>query len=194
MIKLIRFLILDAVISWAASLAFVIYILNPLIKQYPRIQNLANHWPHANWLVGLLFFIALFFVLVQIYYRKISLTIAFILYPVYFFLLFIFLFEKNRFNALHGGFVPNPLKDVGQLNEKILNFIAFIPFGLIYYSLKWWQVLIVAIFAVTGIETVQYMLAWGVFSTFDIIENVAGILVGYGVLKFWVFKCKVEIR
>ena len=66
------------------------------------------------------------------------------------------------------------------------NVLVFIPYGILLplsYSMcrKWWRVFYCAIGLVIGIELFQLFSAFGVFDVDDILLNVSGAMLGYGI-------------
>ena len=68
--------------------------------------------------------------------------------------------------------------------EIIMNVLVFIPLGILlglaWQSIKWWHVLIVGLSVSITIEALQYYLQKGFSEIDDIIHNVLGCMLGFG--------------
>ena len=68
----------------------------------------------------------------------------------------------------------------------IMNVVAFIPVGLLLgcafgKRMKWWKVVLVGLAFSLLIETLQFVLKRGFAEVDDVMHNVVGCLMGYGV-------------
>lgn len=68
--------------------------------------------------------------------------------------------------------------------ENLLNIAIFIPIGFllgfIFKSIRWWKVLIVGLFVSVTIEFLQYALNRGSAEVDDVMHNLLGGIIGYG--------------
>lgn len=75
--------------------------------------------------------------------------------------------------------------------EKILNVAVFIPIGLLigiaFKKTGWLQVFIMTTMLSVSIELMQFLLRRGFAETDDVLHNVAGSLVGFGIYKTVIF-------
>ena len=71
------------------------------------------------------------------------------------------------------------------LSDNIMNVVAFVPVGLLlgcaFRSMTWWKVLLIGGVVSVGIEAMQYFYKRGFAETDDVMHNVIGSLVGYGI-------------
>lgn len=69
--------------------------------------------------------------------------------------------------------------------EKIMNTIMFVPVGVLlgcaFRSMTWWKVLLIGCGMSVMIEAMQYFFQRGVAEVDDVMHNVTGCLVGYGI-------------
>lgn len=69
--------------------------------------------------------------------------------------------------------------------ELLMNVLVFIPVGLLAATalkcIKWWQALLAGLGVSLSIEVLQYCFSKGTAEIDDVIHNVAGCLIGYGV-------------
>lgn len=68
--------------------------------------------------------------------------------------------------------------------QNINNILIFIPFGLLFPGTRWKWLLQTAVLFSAGIEAVQYALNLGWCEIDDVICNVLGAVIGYGVWKW----------
>lgn len=68
--------------------------------------------------------------------------------------------------------------------QNINNILVFIPFGVLFPGKRWKWLLVTAVLLSAGIEAVQYAFNLGWCEIDDVICNVLGALVGFGVLKW----------
>lgn len=68
--------------------------------------------------------------------------------------------------------------------ENLLNVVIFIPIGFllgfIFKSIRWWKVSIVGLFVSVTIEFLQYALNRGSAEVDDVIHNLLGSMIGFG--------------
>ena len=71
------------------------------------------------------------------------------------------------------------------LSDNIMNVVAFVPVGLllgcVLRSMTWWKVLLFGGVVSVSIETMQFVLKRGFAETDDVMHNVIGSLMGYGI-------------
>lgn len=67
--------------------------------------------------------------------------------------------------------------------QNINNILVFIPFGALFPGKRWKQLLITAVLFSTAIEAVQYALNLGWCKIDDVICNVLGAAIGFGLWK-----------
>lgn len=67
--------------------------------------------------------------------------------------------------------------------QNINNVLVFIPFGALFPGKRWKQLLITAVLFSTAIEAVQYALNLGWCEIDDVICNVLGAAIGFGLWK-----------
>ena len=68
--------------------------------------------------------------------------------------------------------------------QNINNILVFIPFGVLFPGKRWKWLILTAFLLSAGIEAVQYAFNLGWCEIDDVICNVLGALVGFGVLKW----------
>lgn len=79
------------------------------------------------------------------------------------------------------------IQDGGEklLPEIIMNVVAFVPVGLLlgcaFRSMTWWKVMIIGGGVSVMIEVLQYVYNRGFAEVDDVMHNVTGCLVGYGI-------------
>jgi len=85
--------------------------------------------------------------------------------------------------------------------EVLLNIFLFIPIGLMIGMLsshvQWWKVLIFSVILSSSIEISQYIFRKGLCETDDVIHNVLGALLGYGIyntIKYEVKHFKKQVH
>ena len=66
-----------------------------------------------------------------------------------------------------------------MLVESVLNFVMFIPLGILMQKWKTAKVLLISVLLSFSIELYQGISRRGYFDTFDILLYIAGIMVGY---------------
>lgn len=75
--------------------------------------------------------------------------------------------------------------------EKLLNIVVFVPVGLLigiaFKKTGWLQVFIMTTMLSVSIELMQFLLRRGFAETDDVLHNVAGSLVGFGIYKTVIF-------
>ncbi len=71
------------------------------------------------------------------------------------------------------------------LTQMIMNVVAFIPVGLllgcVFGKIRWWKVLLIGLAFSLLIETLQFVLKRGFAEVDDVMHNVVGGVIGYGV-------------
>lgn len=74
------------------------------------------------------------------------------------------------------------------LRQNILNILVFLPIGLMhaiaFRRIKLWQVLLIGICISVSIESLQFFLKRGFAELDDVMHNMVGCMMGYGVYKF----------
>ena len=77
--------------------------------------------------------------------------------------------------------------DVNLIIENVMNVLVFIPLGILlglaWQSIKWWHLLVIALFVSITIEIFQYYLHRGFSEIDDIVHNVLGCMIGLGLLS-----------
>lgn len=73
------------------------------------------------------------------------------------------------------------------LPENILNIVVFIPVGLLlgctFHNMRWWNALLAGCFVSASIESMQFFLKRGFAEFDDVMHNVLGCMIGYGVFS-----------
>ncbi|MGX7150930.1 VanZ family protein [Enterococcus ureasiticus] len=154
-----------------------------LIERYTQLVKVFNAINSSYSILFLTCFFMSFFLLIQLYTKKILAIYSYAFYICYFCLLFIFLFLKQSNNHDVSLNILTDWMYAGGISESILNFVGFIPFGILFKRLQALQTVVLSLFVVTGIETAQYYFYVGTFSLLDIILNVSGMCVGYYVRR-----------
>lgn len=71
--------------------------------------------------------------------------------------------------------------------ELLMNVLVFIPLGLLiaaaFKGIKWWQALLAGLGVSLFIEFLQYCFNKGTAEVDDVIHNVAGCMIGYGIYQ-----------
>lgn len=71
--------------------------------------------------------------------------------------------------------------------ELLMNVLVFIPVGLLiikaFKEIKWWKILFAGISLSLSVETLQFCFSKGTVEIDDVIHNVAGCMIGYGIYK-----------
>lgn len=86
------------------------------------------------------------------------------------------------------------------ITENILNIVLFIPIGvllcLVIKQRKWWVVLAVGVIISITIESCQFVFNRGSAETDDVIHNIFGCMLGYGLICFLrlLFKNRLAIK
>lgn len=77
--------------------------------------------------------------------------------------------------------------NVYVLTEKLLNFLLFIPLGILLGGIfgkgKFWQVVLIGCLFSVSIELLQLVLKRGYSEVDDVIHNTLGCMMGYGVWR-----------
>lgn len=80
------------------------------------------------------------------------------------------------------------------LFENIMNVVVFIPIGLllgcVFQTITWRVVLIIGLCLSISIETLQYVFKSGFSETDDVLHNILGCLLGYGLYEGLFFVTK----
>ena len=67
--------------------------------------------------------------------------------------------------------------------QNINNILVFIPFGVLFPGKRWKWLLLIAVLLSAGIEAVQYVFNLGWCEIDDVICNVLGAAIGFGLWK-----------
>lgn len=71
------------------------------------------------------------------------------------------------------------------LPEIIMNVVVFLPVGFLlggaFQKMKWWMVLLIGLCVSVAIEALQFIYQRGLSEVDDVIHNVVGCLVGFGI-------------
>jgi glycopeptide antibiotics resistance protein len=74
---------------------------------------------------------------------------------------------------------------VELLSENILNIAVFVPMGImlgmVFRTIRWWQVLMVGCLMSVSIEAIQLMFKRGFSETDDVLHNTVGCMIGFGI-------------
>ena len=126
--------------------------------------------------------------LFQLLYRNFNYNLLKLNYSFYFILLLFFLFFKS---VGIKGITLNPFSFIqdfllGQSFEVIANILFFIPLGLLFNfkNISFRKTILISIFSIAIVETIQYIFSLGFFDTGDIVTNVIGVISGW---FFYVF-------
>lgn len=91
-------------------------------------------------------------------------------------------FDKCKFTLFWSYDKPELIK------ENIMNVLVFVPIGFLMgcaiKEIKWWQVLIIGVSVSFSIELLQLVLKRGYSELDDMMHNVIGCMIGYGMLSF----------
>lgn len=73
--------------------------------------------------------------------------------------------------------------------ELLMNVLVFIPVGLLiataFKVIKWWKALFAGIILSLSVEALQFCFSKGTVEIDDVIHNVAGCMIGYGLYSFF---------
>ena len=79
------------------------------------------------------------------------------------------------------------LKEMAAINT--LNVVMFVPVGLLlgcaFRQMTWWKALAIGAGMSAAIEVLQFIFKRGLCETDDVIHNVVGCMIGYGVVAVW---------
>lgn len=118
------------------------------------------------------------------------------------FLLSITLIFRNKVNIEYSRIELIPFHDLAyilknrlyfELFEKIYNVLLFVPYSFLLGCVipnKKSLPIIIGIITTLSIEAVQYLTERGVFDINDIILNIIGTLIGYGIYRLFVNVCR----
>ena len=77
--------------------------------------------------------------------------------------------------------------DPGLFIENVMNVVAFVPIGLLLGAgikrLKWWHALLVGAYLSVSIEFLQFVFKKGFSELDDVMHNILGCMMGYGIYK-----------
>lgn len=176
-IRLIGYFWISIVSSWIVIHALAY----PTLLHYPRLAHVMDRFAYTEpTLIGF-FFLSVFLFFVQWEYRYFSTIYIYLVYSIYLFLLFVVLFGKtSNYHGFSDDLFDFVVNDKRTIMEAILNTIYFIPLGGLYaFKAKIWEFIVIALFTILGIETLQYVFYVGTFAYSDILLNFIGCTIGY---------------
>ena len=95
--------------------------------------------------------------------------------------------NENRGHNFHPFWSYSAFQEGAKhlLSDNIMNVVAFVPVGLLLgcalRSMTWWKVLLFGGVVSVSIETMQFVLKRGFAETDDVMHNLIGSLMGYGI-------------
>lgn len=69
--------------------------------------------------------------------------------------------------------------------ENVMNVVVFVPVGLLlgcaFRSMNWWKIILIGVCLSVSIEAMQFFLKKGFAETDDVMHNILGCMIGYGI-------------
>ena len=125
-------------------------------------------------------------ILMILCYRRITKRLYITLLVIYGLLLILMLFGRSTIERI---FILNPLTSLREITDKemllqsVLNLCCFIPLGWTFRKLEKKKMVIAGIVMAFSLELLQAVTMRGMFDTFDALLYIAGIGIGYSVLR-----------
>lgn len=177
-IKHTGMLLISAVLSYLS----VQILMAEIITRSARLERVMARFDFTEILLMLAMTLALWLFYLQWTKRVLWPIYWYLAYSLYACLLFVMLFTKA--DTFHGVSL-NPLDFLSWhpgVLEFLLNLVAFIPLGAWYgVRARPWEFVVLVLVTILGIETMQYVFYLGVFAVSDILANLLGCVLGYGV-------------
>lgn len=173
---------LAGVVAYLISRYFVFSIVLPTLNSYPRLTRVMARFPATTLFLILFLTLTFWFGWLQWDRRQLSPIYGYLVYSVYLLLLFIVLFTKA---SIYHAVSLNPFdfiqKNPRILLEAVLNVVYFIPLGGLYHlKASFFEMNVVALLTILGIEILQFAFYLGTFALSDILLNWIGCLIGFG--------------
>lgn len=175
-------IVLSLPLAGALSILLTYAVAIPTLTNYPRINRVMARFVYTDEFICVCLTLIIWLFYLQWLLRRVSVIFCYWSASIYLLLLFIVLFTKApRYHSIE----LNPLSLLQfsrkGIAEDILNFVFFIPLGVIYhlFAKRFWEFATIALGTILTIEILQYVFYLGVFDIRDILLNFLGCWVGY---------------
>lgn len=169
-------------VALVLSLLLTDGIIMPTLSSYDRLATMIERFRFTDELLWLVIAFILWSFYVQWLRGKVNVILTYWSISFYLLLLFIVLFTKApRYRDYNLEPLSFAVRNRAILTEAAMNLLFFIPLGMLYgLFAKWYEMIIIALGTILGIEVLQYLFYLGTFDVSDIVLNFVGCVIGYG--------------